>query len=64
MGKVVGLDISPHNIRHAIATELSSNGADLLEIRDFLGHSDTRVTEIYINAKSLLDKKVISKIPE
>lgn len=64
MGKVEGLDISPHNIRHAIATELSSNGADLLEIRDFLGHSDTRVTEIYINAKSLLDKKVISKIPE
>lgn len=64
MGKVVGLEISPHNIRHAIATELSSNGADLLEIRDFLGHSDTRVTEIYINAKSLLDKKVISKIPE
>lgn len=64
MGKTIGLDISPHNIRHAIATELSSNGADLLEIRDFLGHSDTRVTEIYINAKSLLDKKVISKIPE
>lgn len=64
MGKVMGLDISPHNIRHAIATELSSNGADLLEIRDFLGHSDTRITEIYINAKSLLDKKVISKIPE
>ncbi|WP_300362132.1 tyrosine-type recombinase/integrase [Fusobacterium sp.] len=64
MGRTIGLDISPHNIRHAIATELSSNGADLLEIRDFLGHSDTRVTEIYINAKSLLDKKVISKIPE
>lgn len=64
MGKVIGLNISPHNIRHAIATELSSNGADLIEIRDFLGHSDTKVTEIYINAKSLLDKKVISKIPD
>lgn len=64
MGKTINLDISPHNIRHAIATELSANGADLLEIRDFLGHSDSKVTEIYINAKSLLDKKVISKIPE
>lgn len=64
MGETIGLDISPHNIRHAIATELSTNGADILEIRDFLGHSDTRVTEIYINAKSMLDKKVISKIPE
>lgn len=64
MGKSVGMDISPHNIRHAIATELSSNGADILEIRDFLGHSDTRVTEIYINAKNLLDKKAISKLPD
>ena len=64
MGKTIGLDISPHNIRHAIATELSANGANILEIRDFLGHADTRVTEIYIDAKSILDKKVISKIPE
>ena len=64
MGKSIGMDISPHNIRHAIATELSANGADILEIRDFLGHADTRVTEIYINAKSILDKRVISKLPE
>ena len=64
MGKSVGMDISPHNIRHAIATELSANGADILEIRDFLGHADTRVTEIYINAKNILDKKVISKLPD
>jgi integrase/recombinase XerD len=63
MGKVINKDISPHNVRHAIATELSLNGADLLEIRDFLGHTDTRVTEIYINAKSILEKKVLTKIP-
>lgn len=64
MGKIIGKDISPHNIRHAIATELSANGADIVEIRDFLGHENTRVTEVYINAKSMLDKKVISKIPD
>lgn len=64
LGLVINKDISPHNIRHAIATELSLNGADLIEIRDFLGHSDTKVTEVYINAKTLLDKKVVSKIPE
>ena len=63
MGKTIGKNISPHNIRHAIATELSLNGADILEIRDFLGHSDTRVTEIYINAKSILEKRVLEKIP-
>lgn len=63
MGQVINKDISPHNIRHAIATELSLNGADLIEIRDFLGHSDTKVTEVYINAKSLIEKKVLDKIP-
>ena len=31
MGKLIEKDISPHNIRHAIATELSLNGADILE---------------------------------
>lgn len=63
MGKKIGKEISPHNVRHAIATELSLNGADILEIRDFLGHSDSRVTEIYINAKSILQKRVLDKIP-
>lgn len=63
MGKCIGKDISPHNIRHAVATELSLNGADILEIRDFLGHADSRVTEIYINAKSILQKRVLDKIP-
>lgn len=64
MGKLIQKDISPHNIRHAIATELSLNGADILEIRDFLGHSDTKVTEVYINAKSILEKKVLDKLPD
>lgn len=64
MGDLVGKKISPHNIRHAIATELSLNGADILEIRDFLGHSDTKVTEVYINAKSILEKKVLEKLPD
>lgn len=63
MGLTIEKDISPHNIRHAIATELSLNGADLIEIRDFLGHSNTQVTEIYINAKTLIEKKVTTKIP-
>ena len=64
MGKLINKDISPHNIRHAIATELSLNGADILEIRDFLGHSDTKVTEVYINARSVLEKKVLEKLPD
>ncbi len=63
LGKLIDKNISPHNIRHAVATELSLNGADILEIRDFLGHSDTKVTEVYINAKSILQKRALQKIP-
>ncbi|MGF6907140.1 tyrosine-type recombinase/integrase [Fusobacterium sp. PH5-44] len=63
MGLLINKSISPHNIRHAVATELSLNNADLLEIRDFLGHSNTKVTEIYIDAKNILEKRVLNKLP-
>ncbi len=63
-GIIIGKDISPHNIRHTVATELSLRGADILEIRDFLGHADTKVTEVYINAKNILEKRAITKLPK
>jgi len=63
MGLLIDKSISPHNIRHAVATELSLNNADLIEIRNFLGHSNTKVTEIYIDAKNILEKRVLTKLP-
>jgi integrase/recombinase XerD len=63
-GIIIGKEISPHNIRHTVATELSLRGADILEIRDFLGHADTKVTEVYINAKNILEKRAITKLPK
>ncbi len=64
LGKLINKKISPHNIRHTVATELSINGADILEIRDFLGHADSKVTEVYINAKNILEKKALNRLPE
>ncbi|HAS55837.1 MAG TPA: hypothetical protein DCR94_00975 [Firmicutes bacterium] len=58
----INKNIHPHTLRHSFATSLLENGANLIAVKEMLGHSHLETTQIYTNVSSKTIKKDYEKV--
>ena len=61
-GVVLPDGVTPHTFRHTKAMHLLQAGVPLVIIRDFLGHADIKVTEVYARADLQMKREALEKL--
>lgn len=62
IGKAMGLELTPRDLRHTAATFLSESGVDLKTIQKILGHTSSRITDRYIHMSPGAVQRNISQV--